>query len=382
MTALTPSQVTGGSRPKASVTVPLPQKVRSALPEARHERSTWKGLAIFAINAVLVAALFGTAIISASFWISLSATLGLGIVIGTLFVVGHDACHEALFDRLWLNRCVGTLAFLPSFHLYSTWALGHNRHHHGWTMLRGKDYVYPPLTSGEYSRLGTLRRWIWRFFHTLPGIGFYYLVEVWWKHLVLRQDASDREMSGAEYRRDLALVCGFAALVIAGGTGIAISSGQSAGIALVHALLVVAGSFLVFNWIMAFVTIQHHRHPRARWYASRDEWDFYKGQVCGTVHLHMPRLIEFFFGNILEHTAHHVDKKVPMYRLRESQAALEAAFGPDVIVEKFSLGYLVRLLRECQLYDYEKHKWMRFKSVHSGWSARAKQSNYECSRRG
>jgi len=102
------------------------------------------------------------------------------------------------------------------------------------------------------------------------------------------------------------------------------------------------------------------RHGWTR-YANRADWDFYKAQVCGTVHLKIPRIVEVLFGNILEHTAHHVDKKVPMYRLRKCQSALENAFADDVIVESFSLRYLRRILAECQLYDYERHEWSRFK---------------------
>lgn len=342
----------------------MPQKVRLFLPGMRHERRLWRGLALFVFHALLVATLFAVAMLSSSMWISAPATFALGIAMGTLFVVGHDACHEALFDQHGLNRIVGTIAFLPSLHPYSTWALGHNRYHHGWTMLRSRDYVYPPLRREEYAALGATRKSVWRFFHSLPGIGFYYLVEIWWRHLVWRRDASDREMSETEYRFDLALVCSFAIFAAMLGTWLARAPGDPVELAFAHAMLVLAGAFLVFNWVMAFVTILHHRHPRARWYAERADWDFYKGQVCGTIHLRMPRIVEAFFGNILEHTAHHVDKKVPMYRLRECQSALESAFGSDVIVEHLSLRYLLGILRECQLYDYERHAWSRFQDAH------------------
>lgn len=344
----------------AQTGIPLPQWVRNRLPTNRHARSAWKGLTISAFYLASVGVLFIIAAKVESNWLALLCTVGSGVACGVLFVVGHDACHEALFDQPWLNRSMGTVCFLPSFHLYSTWMLGHNRLHHGWTMLRGMDYVYPPLTVAEYRQLSAAKRWVWRFYHTLPGIGFYYLIEVWWKHLILRRDVSDTEMSKVEYRIDLVLVVGFAMSVMVAGTYLAHHAGQPIAFAMTRAFCVVVGAFLVFNWIMAFVTIQHHRHPRAHWYASREKWDFYKGQVCGTVHMKMPRVVEFFFGNILEHTAHHVDKKIPMYRLRESQAALEAVFGSDVIVEKFTPMYLIRLLRACQLYDYEAHSWSRF----------------------
>ena len=67
------------------------------------------------------------------------------IFVGRLFMLGHDACHQALTPNGRLNRWLGTLAFLPSLHPFSLWDLGHNRIHHRFTNQRGLDYVWEPL---------------------------------------------------------------------------------------------------------------------------------------------------------------------------------------------------------------------------------------------
>jgi omega-6 fatty acid desaturase (delta-12 desaturase) len=157
--------------------MPQPKmSVRAILVTERHQRELWKGITLFFAHTVVVVSLFVLICASGSPWLILIGTPLLGLTIAVLFVVGHDACHGALFNQPWLNRFVATVAFLPSLHLYSTWAMGHNRHHHNWTMLRGKDYTYTPLTPQEYLALSAARRWVWRFFHTVPGIGFYYLL--------------------------------------------------------------------------------------------------------------------------------------------------------------------------------------------------------------
>jgi omega-6 fatty acid desaturase (delta-12 desaturase) len=65
--------------------------------------------------------------------------------------------------------------------------------------------------------------------------------------------------------------------------------------------------------------------------------------------------------NIMEHTAHHVDTRIPLYNLTAAQAGVEEAFGAEnVISERFSLAGMARTFRTCQLYDFEKHQWLSF----------------------
>ena len=60
----------------------------------------------------------------------------MALVVSALFVVGHDAAHGALFSSKRMNSTVAHLAFLPSFHVYEGWILGHNRVHHPYTVRR------------------------------------------------------------------------------------------------------------------------------------------------------------------------------------------------------------------------------------------------------
>jgi omega-6 fatty acid desaturase (delta-12 desaturase) len=119
--------------------------------------------------------------------------------------------------------------------------------------------------------------------------------------------------------------------------------------------------FLVFTWLIGFATYQHHTHPRVLWYRDENEWSFFRAQVQSTVHVEFPRWIELALNNIMEHTAHHVDPKVPLYRLTDAQDAIETAFGSEnVITERFSFAKLSATLRTCQLYDFDDHCWLSF----------------------
>ncbi len=100
---------------------------------ALHARSKVIGAAIFLVD-YLVYALAIAGVI----WFDFLPLRILGSLIatraatGSLFVVGHDACHQSLTPSRWLNRLIGTLSFLPSLTPYSLWDLSHNRIHHRW----------------------------------------------------------------------------------------------------------------------------------------------------------------------------------------------------------------------------------------------------------
>jgi len=124
---------------------------------------------------------------------------------------------------------------------------------------------------------------------------------------------------------------------------------------------VIALPFLVWNWGMGFAIFQHHTHPRAVWYAGREEWDFFAGQVESTVHAGMPRWLEWISAFIMQHTAHHVNWRIPLYRLAQSQRFLERAYANEIIVEPWRLIAVGETLARCKLYDYENHRWLNFK---------------------
>jgi acyl-lipid omega-6 desaturase (Delta-12 desaturase) len=83
--------------------------------------------------------------------------------------------------------------------------------------------------------------------------------------------------------------------------------------------------------------------------------------VQSTVHIVFPRWLEVTLHNIMEHTAHHVDVRVPLYALTDAQQAIEREFGEEnVITERFSLAGMNRTFRTCQLYDFDTHQWLSF----------------------
>jgi acyl-lipid omega-6 desaturase (Delta-12 desaturase) len=355
------SNAGGGARP----TVP---EVRSQIPAEVSTRSLPLGLMIFFAAATLHCAAVA-AVLLAPWWpAQIACAILAGLFLATLFVVGHDACHGSLTPYASLNKVLGRISFLPSWTPYVSWEFAHNRVHHSYTNLRGKDYAWAPLSKDEYDGLSRPRRLLERHYRSIWGLGSYYLIEYWLSHLIFPSQRERQEMKRpVMFGLDLVLVSVFAVAEIWGlfawSRTLTPSESLWGPFTSVSALLltVIVLPFLVWNWGMAFAIFQHHNHPRAVWYAVREERDFFASQVESTVHAQMPQWIEWVSAFIMQHTAHHVNGRIPLYRLAESQRCLERAYADKIIVEPWSFTALGTTMARCKLYDYENHRWLNFK---------------------
>lgn len=353
-----------GNRPENSESVAL-RDVRRRLGEATRKRSVAKGVAIFLVVATLYATSW-SAIFLAPWWL---LKLGLayvnGMTIGMLFLIGHDACHQGLTPVGWLNRLLGRLAFLPSLHPYAGWEFSHNAMHHGWPNLKGRDPGYAPFSPDEWAALPTWRRMLERIYRSSGGLWLFYLVENWLK-CELFPPRSDRErMVGRRmFPIDQVIVLAYATFVIGLSAFLGVvgrANGASAWLAgLGHVALGWVLPFIVWNGVIAFITFQQHTHPRIRWFDDEAEWSFYETQVRGTVHIEFPWILRILLHNINEHTAHHINPRVPLYELKSAQDDVRRTLGDDVIVLHWSPGMTADTLRCCKLYDYRGHRWLDF----------------------
>jgi omega-6 fatty acid desaturase (delta-12 desaturase) len=62
----------------------------------------------------------------------------------------------------------------------------------------------------------------------------------------------------------------------------------------------------------------------------------------------------------MEHTAHHVDMGVPLYRLEKAQAKLEELLPGRIIRQEFSWRWYFETAALCKLYDFENKCWLDF----------------------
>ncbi|MBN9411791.1 MAG: fatty acid desaturase [Burkholderiales bacterium] len=346
--------------------LPLPVAADAPLPHRKtlrqwllplSGRSTARAVALLALDYTLLVAVLAIAVLVTPFWAKVLAGLVAGFIIGRLFIIGHDACHQSLTPHRELNKWLGRIAFLPSLTPYSLWDVGHNVVHHGYTNLKGVDFVWAPLTPEEFNALPAHKRLMERIYRSGWAPGLYYMVEIWW-HKMLFPSKEAMPTRRSVFIWDGVLVTAFGAIWAAILVGLAHLTHQPVLPLLVAALVV---PFLFWCAMIGFVVYVHHTHQRVHWQADKATWMKSQPFVSTTVHLTFGFHIGALMHHIMEHTAHHVDMSIPLYRLKNAQKLLEDMLPGRIVIQQFSWRWYFDTARRCKLYDFTQRCWTDFK---------------------
>lgn len=335
-------------------------EIIAALPERCFRRSTGRAMLLVTWDLVFYGAVLTALALTNTWWLLVPLWLLAGLAVSGLFVLAHDAAHEALFPNRRMNDIMGRLLMLPSLHLCGAWKLGHNHIHHRHTARQGMDFVWHPVTPEEYAARGVLGRLRHRLEWSALGHGHYYLTTIWWAKMIRLTNPPER--FARQIRQDRWLVGGFAVAASVGfGAAGGLFSGHLLGAAwMVVKLLVVP--FLLFCFSIGWTVYVHHIGPDVPW-AKRREWDKVRAQLETTTVLRLPVVLRPFFHSIFIHTPHHVDTRIPCYRLIEAAAAIKRHWPTLVIDEKLTLRRWLRSTSRCKLFDFETGRWHTYRSA-------------------
>jgi len=342
------------------MTTPSRQEIRDALANSfrRNEARAWS-TAVFDVGCFGLAAFIAASPGHPA--LRLLAAGAEAVFMARLFILGHDACHGSAFGGPRARAIAGRIFFLPTLTPYSTWQIGHNSVHHGYSNLKGRDSVWAPYTPAEFGALPLARRVAEFIYRSAAGQGLYYLVALWWKELFFPRW---RHKSRVSYTTDSWMAAAFGASMI--GTVYSLGA-RVAGGSMAEGLWAVAWAwvlpFALWNQLMGLVIYVQHTHPETRWFRDRASWGFVAAQMDSTVQAGLPLGLHHVLHGILEHTAHHVDVSIPFYGLHRAQARLEAAFGDRIVRQRWSWRAFFRTTRVCKLYDFDREEWVGFEAA-------------------
>lgn len=233
------------------------------------------------------------------------AVLVAGLLL-RLCTFGHDWAHGAIFRGsragAWVGHAIGVLVLAP----VRIWSDTHN-HHHRHTALLGAPPrgTFPVWTLDEYRRAGRAARLGYRLVRSPLAI-----LLAWPLVFVLALNLAPLLQAPRRHRGSALALAVHAAL-----HGLALSTGGLAtwllAIAAPYGLLGAAGAYLFY--------VQHN-FPGARLFQPA-AWRSSEAALAGSSYLGLPRLLHWFTGEIGYHHIHHLDPRVPFYRLAEAHAA-------------------------------------------------------------
>jgi omega-6 fatty acid desaturase (delta-12 desaturase) len=121
-------------------------------------------------------------------------------------------------------------------------------------------------------------------------------------------------------------------------------------------LLVLVPPLLLTGAAGIWLFYVQHQFEDAYW-QSNDEWSFEEAAIQGSSYLRLPRILQFFTGNIGLHHVHHLSARIPNYNLQAAHeaCALEA-------VPTLSLLDGLRAVR-LKLWDAEQRRLVTFREA-------------------
>lgn len=282
--------------------------------------------------------------------------LTAGFFIAQLFVIGHDAGHAAYVRSRRANAFVARLCFMPSMHNYSLWLFIHNRLHHAFPNVKNYN-SWSPMSYEEYEKSPKWRQLLERLHRSPAGFGIYYLGQRWLKDKLLPRKHIPQKyhrMAWLDFTVNVVYQLCLVGVVL-------VLSHLSTREPLVSILFAVIVPFLVWNTAMGLTIYQHHTHPMVPWYQTLVESrQAIKSQGDVTVYIKYPDWYELITHNIYIHPVHHVNARIPLYRLRAAQAEYSRSHPESSLQESFSFRGLAKTIRSCKLYDYNRHQWLDF----------------------
>lgn len=279
--------------------------LRATKPFARENRArSWTDLA--STLALLIGLLTFTAL-DVPWYGQVGAGFLAGLVAVRLFVLYHDYQHGAILRRSRLAKGLMYLYGLLTLNPPSPWTRSHNYHHENNSKMYGASIgSYPVMTREAYARAGAWERF--RYVaarHPLTIFLGYFTVFLY--GMTLRPLLLNPRQH---------LDCG-AALVLHGALVATLAWLDPVAIVFTLGLPLFTASVLG-----AYLFYAQHNFPDVK-LRARSEWDYVFAALHSSSYLEMSPLMRWLTANIGYHPVHHLNARIPYYRLPEAFAAIE-----------------------------------------------------------
>ncbi|MBZ5590329.1 MAG: fatty acid desaturase [Acidobacteriia bacterium] len=310
------------------------------LPDVK--RSVWQ--MINSIGPYLALWYLAYRLLAISFWLALPViVLAAGFMV-RVFIIFHDCGHGSFFKSRAANDVLGMITGVLTFTPYYDWRGEHARHHAtaGDLDRRGVGDVWT-MTVNEYREASFSQRLGYRLYRNpfvMFGVAPFYV-------FLLKQRLPHR---GSGTREKVSVLVTDLALALIFGSLFA-TIGVKATLLVELPLMAVAGAAGIWLFYV------QHQFERVYW-ERHDRRDVLAVAMEGSSLYALPRVLQWFAGNIGFHHIHHLSPRIPNYRLPKAyreQPLLQR-------VDRLTLLSSLRSLR-LRLYDEATRQMVSFRAA-------------------
>ncbi|MFC1583788.1 fatty acid desaturase [Candidatus Neomarinimicrobiota bacterium] len=239
-----------------------------------------------------------------SYWFTLALAVPAAGFLVRIFIIFHDCCHGSFFRSRRANAIMGYITGILTFTPYYFWKHEHAVHHAtaGDLNRRGRGDVWT-LTTKEYQEASRGKRIMYRVYRNpavmcIPGALFVFLIR---NRFVGRIDGK----VGERERRSVTWTTLAVVIII---LGISVVMGLKAYVLIQLPIILMGGAAGVWLFYV------QHQFEGVYWERT-ENWDYASVGLKGSSYYKLPKILQWFSGNIGFHHVHHLSPKIPNYRL-------------------------------------------------------------------
>ena len=242
-----------------------------------------------------------------SWWLTFGLAVLAGMFLVRIFIIFHDCGHGSFFKSHLANDIVGFVTGVLTFTPYYHWRWEHSIHHASAGALdrRGTGDIWT-LTVEEYLKASRWKRFAYRLARNplvLFGIApvFLFLIQ----QRFSSPKANSRERWSVRWMN--------AAIF-------AMAAGLSWAFGIVPYILVQLAVIMVGGGLGIWMFYVQHQFEDVYW-EREENWDFTAAALQGSSFYKLPKVLQWFSGNIGFHHIHHLSPRIPNYNLERCHRA-------------------------------------------------------------
>jgi acyl-lipid omega-6 desaturase (Delta-12 desaturase) len=276
-------------------------------------------------------------------WLYPICVLACGLFMVKVFAVQHDCSHGSFFNSPWLNLWVGRLMSLLTTMPFGAWKEEHDIHHshvadieqlsHGDILL---------LTVEEYKKLTPFQQVVYQVrrhpvFHLLIAPFIYFFLKSKFPAIMSRNSIL------SVFWTNVFVLLIYGGLVVYFGFWTTV-------------MVFVPAAYLGGIVGIGLFYLQHD-FPEAKWF-NTSEWEHIDASLQGSSLIVLPQPLEWLTHSIGYHHIHHLNSKVPGYKLKEAYEEI-----PDFQTVKPLSWWDVREAFKLKLWSHEKGQLINFSDL-------------------
>lgn len=284
--------------------------VLATVPFTKEQR--WRSWWHLLSTTIILGGLIAAAGAPLPWWARLGAAFLAGLLITRLFIIYHDFQHKAILRGSRIAKGFMWLFGLLCLNPASSWNRSHEYHHKHTAQLQGASHgSFPVLTTIAYAEASWKEQLVYSIKRHPLTLAFGYITIFIFSMCICPLLASPRRHYD----------CALALLLHAG---------------LIALLAVFAPWAMLFAIILpmtiatslgAYLFYVQHNFPEVD-LRERSDWDYIFAAMHSSSYLDIGPMMHWFTGNIGYHHIHHLNARIPFYRLPEAMHEIEGLQTP------------------------------------------------------